>query len=659
MKLTSIRLGAAFSAATIATMGAVAAHADDSATGTPALSPVFTTMYDVTYDEGANTALVPTNFGIARSAYLTFTGSDGKDYATNYAAVSQLESSTIVDVDHYASPALNIVLTNTTDSPLAVDTNEWCLPSQSSKASACGPLSASANGTPTLSSTANSTTMALQVRAAGQSQYQTLSDFTTNGNALADIQSVRTTGTLAANETVTIRVPLTFTAEGQAITYNPYSWSTVQELNAPRLRPNAGNQKIVARFRFAHRSLNADGTDTLTSTDQYIGAVRDRSKDEGANADTSTFTSVPDKIQAMLPNQQISDVIYVTNSDLLANLTGSENPALYSGGLWRLDLTRIKASLAGSGWSVNNIAPSGAYDINASQLADVYSYGPYDVGSSATITDPETGESARQASRATHVELYQYVEGHDLSLYTGDTYSTRNSLDWVRTYNGVAVAEGNAQAPSSSQATHDGTTCVSDENYPSNVCATTNVDTSRPGVYTTTFKLTLNDGESVYKSVNVTVNPRLTFDKNSDSHGDSGEQDLGTLKATYNQPAIYSNDEESYLSGPIPEPESFVDANGNTWHFQGWNTQADGQGTALDVNAPVTADTTYYAQWTMEPAPTLSGTSSDGTQVATEGATPSGSSPRELSFTGASVGVTALLGLALASAGAIALRRRA
>lgn len=57
-------------------------------------------------------------------------------------------------------------------------------------------------------------------------------------------------------------------------------------------------------------------------------------------------------------------------------------------------------------------------------------------------------------------------------------------------------------------------------------------------------------------------------------------------------------------TSPVPENGNVVlpstNPTFNHYTFDGWNTQSDGQGDAVDENTVVTADVTFYAQWTPE-----------------------------------------------------------
>lgn len=588
---------AALAASVVAALaiGGTAAIAADTA---PAYSPVYNMMYNVTHPDTPNTENVETNYGVTRAAYFTVTGNDGQVAQTNYAAVSSLDSSSIVDVDRAQSIALNVEASNPTGGALTLNTTDWCMPASNSAASSCGDVLLPAAQFATFTSNIDNTAVSVRYLAVGATAYQTQDEFTAAGYTPADIRAVRLMGTLAAGETVSLSVPLTITDTAKTLTYNPYTWLESREIAAPRNRPLPGNPKLRVRFRFAHRMVDANGVDNLLSAGQYIGATRDRSRDTENSQNTSHFYAVPSEIQALLPNQEVADIDYVSNDDSLNSHPASTDGALFTGGMWHIKLDRIKASLTGSGWSVNNVGYSGRFDTdpNASRLADVYGYGPAGVTDGATIDpnedEPQSGNTQKMGPL--HVELYQYIKANDHSIWTGDSYSVNDSLEWIRNYAGDTLATGNT--PDLDAVTTDSQSIP--ESAPRPISVVSDVNNQVPGRYPVTYYLNLEDGESVSKQVTITVHPRLTFDKNSTQYGDTVEQILGQVKATYEQPAT-----GTYVDPAIPaNPENFTDAAGNMYEFTGWNSAADGSGTTFDPNLPVTQNATYYAQWKVTPA---------------------------------------------------------
>ncbi|WP_172119258.1 hypothetical protein [Actinomyces faecalis] len=108
--------------------------------------------------------------------------------------------------------------------------------------------------------------------------------------------------------------------------------------------------------------------------------------------------------------------------------------ALFTGGLWNLDLTRVKKNLEVTGWSVNNVGYDGRFDTNpsASRLADVYGYGPAGLDG-ATIVTPGSDvtvpvDGGASGNGTIHVEIFQYIEA--MTWRSGWETTTRRATRW-------------------------------------------------------------------------------------------------------------------------------------------------------------------------------------------------------------------------------------
>ncbi|ETJ03466.1 MAG: hypothetical protein Q605_AUC00837G0005, partial [Actinomyces urogenitalis DORA_12] len=162
--------------------------------------------------------------------------------------------------------------------------------------------------------------------------------------------------------------------------------------------------------------------------------------------------------------------------------SAAQDTTLYSGSLYYLDLTRIKAALAGSGWSVNNLTHAG-YHNDTDQVSDVYAYQTW---GRAVITDSD-GQASQVSTDRQYVELYQDIEAHDLSLWVGDSYSPQDTLTWIRTYDGQGLALDDPRVSYDASA----------------------VDTSAAGVYPVTYTYQPRPGgETVTRTIHVTVRDR-------------------------------------------------------------------------------------------------------------------------------------------------------
>ena len=96
---------------------------------------------------------------------------------------------------------------------------------------------------------------------------------------------------------------------------------------------------------------------------------------------------------------------------------------------------------------------------------------------------------------------------------------------------------------------------------------------------------------------------KVKFNKNSALFEGAAEQDLGTVNVVNNN----TIDGDSLNKGTKPTKETVGDsmpadlsdvvANGKTYKFKGWNTQANGQGQSFTGATTVTEDQTVYAVW--------------------------------------------------------------
>ncbi len=139
-------------------------------------------------------------------------------------------------------------------------------------------------------------------------------------------------------------------------------------------------------------------------------------------------------------------------------------------------------------------------------------------------------------------------------------------------------------------------------------------------------EVTANTLKLGYKCLN-----KVSFDKNSVALGDSAIQQLGeavvlSVDALQTEdltaslagdgyadavlPVYHENPDLRIIGGKVvAAPTSFtVEENGveKKYVFQGWNTQADGNGAVFTDNTEVTENVTVYAQWAQEiPAPAV------------------------------------------------------
>lgn len=300
-------------------------------------------------------------------------------------------------------------------------------------------------------------------------------------------------GVLEPGESVTVTVPVTVAgAETVAQWGNvaPFSAGYTQLLEQTLQTTDAAGTQTVRNAirlfaRFSTRLLNSSGNDFFTTGSQYLGTVK-----SGA-----TYTTVPSDIQALLPNMAASDFtsenVYRTlgastnfegvASNYMAN--GADDSAQYTGGIYFLDTTTIKASLKNTGWSVNNLTHPLINDTD--HISDSYSYQTWGgLKIYAADADGQATATVVDSTDRQYVELYQYIKGHDITINVGDTYVAEDTLDWFMTYDGTVID-------------------LTDSRTGADISA---VDTETPGRYPVIYTYTpVAGGESVTLTQYVTV----------------------------------------------------------------------------------------------------------------------------------------------------------
>lgn len=157
-----------------------------------------------------------------------------------------------------------------------------------------------------------------------------------------------------------------------------------------------------------------------------------------------------------------------------------------------------------------------------------------------------------------------------------------------------------------------------------------NVDTSKAGTYTVTYKVTDKNGASITKTITVTVKDK----------GDVTE---------YQVELIYDANGGTGTMGPITGDVGSKIVIGQNcfarsgYTFTGWNTQADGKGTAYKAGDSFTLtdkDTVLYAQWSKN-----SGSAGTGTKGTAK--------PTDIPKTGDNSNLTLWFALLIVSGGAV------
>lgn len=110
----------------------------------------------------------------------------------------------------------------------------------------------------------------------------------------------------------------------------------------------------------------------------------------------------------------------------------TDDSALYTGGLYFVDTTRLKAALAGTGWSTNNLKHALIGDTNA--ISDNYAFQTW--GRTVIKSIDGNGEPIVLGSDRLYVELYEYIRTREVTIHVNDSYTPADSHEFVRTYAG-------------------------------------------------------------------------------------------------------------------------------------------------------------------------------------------------------------------------------
>lgn len=424
--------------------------------------------------KGNTTPLV--SDGLSRRLRYVVVGKNGKTYESNYAATYgggdlNLPNASIVDVDQMSSIAFEATFTNTTDADMTVDVTYW-LPEavrvgKSTTRDTDKNPRLVVSGAPTVTDADGATSSALTVTMMDQDSAKKGED----GQPVEVAKNSRAgvKGTLTAGQTVTLTIPLTLANADTLDMANTAgysaSYATTQELY-PRVNGKAPASTWTGEMtvRFAHRMtvVTSGGgvVDLLADGRQYLGVTRERR--DGATGSLS-YAPVPEAIQKLMPAVDPSEA-YTLNIPTLVSAkdyagptthfaaSASEDPALYSGGVYYIDTSRIKAALKDTGWSVNNLEHPNYTSHNAAgdvdHLSDVYAYQTW---GKLNIPGSEGDDSL-----PLYVELYQYISTRDVTIHVGEDYDAKTAVEdsdeaasnhtlrFIKDYDGQPVAVSGA-----------------------------------------------------------------------------------------------------------------------------------------------------------------------------------------------------------------------
>lgn len=294
----------------------------------------------------------------------------------------------------------------------------------------------------------------------------------------SSVNQIQVTGTMDPNDTINFNIPLT---TSQA-TKGDYIELPVTFYGSPR-------KSTKAKIRLSEYLYNVD--DRINGV--YVGAYR---------LPDNTYKQVPDKIQAIMPKVQKSDLIYSMSKLLFTtNLAkyeadGSDGVA-YDHSYYLIKLDRIFNAVKDEGYSVNYSANRGLWK----------SY-QYNMKSGLKLTDKNgqdvefgtyDSDAGVQLSRY-YVELHKVLDTKDITINVGDAWNKFDNLTWRKVIGG----------------SRDITDAELD--------VTNNVDNTRPGTYWVKYSYKVDTDKYVTKTAKVIVKDNSSGNNTGGNRNNRGNQ---------------------------------------------------------------------------------------------------------------------------------------
>lgn len=298
----------------------------------------------------------------------------------------------------------------------------------------------------------------------------------------SSVNQIQITGTMDPNDTINFNIPLT---TSQA-TKGDYIELPVTFYGSPR-------KSTKAKIRLSEYLYNVD--DRINGV--YVGAYK---------MPDNTYKQVPDKIQAIMPKVQKSDLIYsmsklLFTTDLAKYEADGSDGVAYDHSYYLIKLDRIFNAVKDEGYSVNYSANRGLWK----------SY-QYNMKSGLKLTDKDgqdvefgtyDADAGVQLSRY-YVELHKVLDTKDITINVGDAWNKFDNLTWRKVIGG----------------SRDITDAELD--------VTNNVDNTRPGTYWVKYSYKVDTDKYVTKTAKVIVK-----DNSSGNNTGGNRNNRGNLSKRY------------------------------------------------------------------------------------------------------------------------------
>lgn len=318
----------------------------------------------------------------------------------------------------------------------------------------------------------------IQLRCDGNVTYTYAQARALSNFSWSSVNQIQITGTMDPNDTINFNIPLT---TSQA-TKGDYIELPVTFYGSPR-------KSTKAKIRLSEYLYNVD--DRINGV--YVGAYK---------MPDNTYKQVPDKIQAIMPKVQKSDLIYSMSKLLFTtNLAkyeadGSDGVA-YDHSYYLIKLDRIFNAVKDEGYSVNYSANRGLWK----------SY-QYNMKSGLKLTDKNgqdvefgtyDADAGVQLSRY-YVELHKVLDTKDITINVGDAWNKFDNLTWRKVIGG----------------SRDITDAELD--------VTNNVDKTRPGTYWVKYSYKVDTDKYVTKTAKVIVKDNSSGNNTGGNRNNRGNQ---------------------------------------------------------------------------------------------------------------------------------------
>lgn len=318
----------------------------------------------------------------------------------------------------------------------------------------------------------------IQLRCDGNVTYTYAQARALSNFSWSSVNQIQITGTMDPNDTINFNIPLT---TSQA-TKGDYIELPVTFYGSPR-------KSTKAKIRLSEYLYNVD--DRINGV--YVGAYK---------MPDNTYKQVPDKIQAIMPKVQKSDLIYSMSKLLFTtNLAkyeadGSDGVA-YDHSYYLIKLDRIFNAVKDEGYSVNYSANRGLWK----------SY-QYNMKSGLKLTDKDgqdvefgtyDADAGVQLSRY-YVELHKVLDTKDITINVGDAWNKFDNLTWRKVIGG----------------SRDITDAELD--------VTNNVDKTRPGTYWVKYSYKVDTDKYVTKTAKVIVKDNSSGNNTGGNRNNRGNQ---------------------------------------------------------------------------------------------------------------------------------------